>query len=34
MPYIIEAVKAGATVGEMAETLAEIFGREKEIPVY
>ena len=30
MPYIIDAVKAYATVGEVSNTLKEVFGEYKE----
>ena len=34
MPYIIEAVKARATLGEMCDTLAQVFGRAEEMVVW
>ena len=30
MPPIVEAVEAGATVGEIADTLREVFGEHRE----
>jgi methylmalonyl-CoA mutase N-terminal domain/subunit len=33
MPSILEAVQADATVGEVSETLAEVFGKHREIVV-
>jgi methylmalonyl-CoA mutase N-terminal domain/subunit len=34
MPYIIDAVKAKATLGEMCERLVQVFGRAEEMVVW
>ena len=34
MPYIIDAVKAYATVGEVSDTLKEVFGEYKEPAIF
>jgi methylmalonyl-CoA mutase N-terminal domain/subunit len=33
MPTIVDAVRTHATVGEIMDALAEVFGRHREIPV-
>ncbi len=34
MPTLIDAVRAYATEGEIMETLADVFGRHVETPVF
>lgn len=34
MPYIIEASRAYATLGEMIDVLKTVFGEYKEIPIF
>ena len=33
MPGILDAVRAYATVGEIMDALADVFGRHREVPV-